>query len=188
MLRTMIRWGTTTLARVGGSNGQTPVQQVTYMDKVSDVVPWLPYGFAASVPPEELTVLLSILANSDSTVSLPGSPGKDPEMVKSEVALYHPETGSKVHMRADGSIDIIAGAASIVLTAAGGIILKPGSIPVTIDGDLVVTGDATVTGSTALGAIVTSSAKDISLTHTHLAGSLMDSVPQPVTGITGIPI
>ena len=104
------------------------------------------------------------------------------------MALYHPPTGSKIHLLKDGSIALTAGAASIVLTATGGILLTPGTAPVTVAGDLVVTGGATVTGSTTLGAVVTSSAKDISLTHTHLAGSLMDSVPLAVTGTTGIPV
>lgn len=200
MLRTMIRWGATTLARVGGSEGELPVQQVEFMGKTSDTLAWTPYGFAASVPPDKLSVLLSILGNSDSTVSLSGSPGEDPEMAGGECALYHPPTGSKVHMRADGSIDLIAGAASIILTAAGGILLTPGGSPVTIAGALVVQGvstfeddatfdqDATVTGSSILGATVTSNGKDISDTHTHGVGSYTDNTPGLITGVSGIPI
>ena len=181
-MKMAIRWVATSLARLGGSGGQTPTQQVTYMGKAANVVPWMPYGLAASVPPDKLGVGLSILGNSDSSVYLPGSPGEDPTLAVGETALYHPATGSKVHMRADGSIDILAGTVTATLTAAGGVTITPGSAPVTIAGDL------TVTGATVLGAVVTSNGKDISDTHTHLAGSLLDSVPAAVTGTTGIPV
>ncbi len=178
----MIRWVATSLARLGGSGGQTPTQQVTYMGKVANVVPWMPYGLGASVPPDELAVALSILGNSDSSVALPSSIGQDPTLALGETAFYHPATGSKVHMRADGSIDMLAGAVTITLTAAGGVTITPGSSPVTIAGDL------TVTGATTLGAVVTSNGKDISDTHTHLAGTYLDGMSVAVTGTSGVPV
>ena len=167
-MRMMIRWVATSLARLGGSGGQTPTQQVTYMGKVANVVPWMPYGFAASVPPDKLGIGLSILGNSDSSVYLPGSPGEDPTMAEGEVAFYHPTTGSKIHMRADGSIDILAGTVTATLSASGGVTITPGSAPVTIAGDLTVTGAFINSGASAtLPAVVTSGAKAIGATHTH---------------------
>lgn len=201
MLRTLIRWGVTTLTRRGGSGGETPIQQISFMDKGQDAVPWLPYGLAASVPPEKLAVVLAMLANSDSSVFLPGSPGEDPELAETEVALYHPPTGSKLHFLANGDALVEAQGQRILLSAAGVTITPASGLPVTVDGDLVVTGDvgaasagivgpATVggtlgvTGATTLGA-VTAGGKDIGATHTH--GGSPTAPTGPVSN-TGVPV
>lgn len=179
----LIQWAATSLRRRGGSGGETPVQQVSHLGKASNSVPWFPYGFDANVPPNELSVLLGLLGR-DSRAHLPGSPGKAPATQLGEVVVFHPTTGSKVHFLQDGSIQVVAGLASVVVTATGGITLNPGAVPVTINGDLVVTGSITaasvaasggvtigttlaVTGATTLGAVVTSGGTNISGTHVH---------------------
>ena len=179
-MKSIIKWGATTLARVAEA-GKVAVQQVSYMGKAARVSTWTPYGLDSSPPKGKLSLLLSILGNPDNQVGLVGSPGEGPELAETEVVLFHPETGSKAHFLADGSISVVAGETSILLTAAGGILITPGAVPVTIDGDLVVTGDAT------LGAVVTSNGKDISDTHLHAAGTLLDSVAGAVTGSTAVP-
>ncbi len=184
--RSIIKWAATTLAQVQGNPGSPSTQQVSYMGKAAKVSTWTPYGLANSPPASKLTLLLSILMNSDNQVGLVGSPGEDPTLAETEVALFHPPTGSKVHFLANGDISMVAGTASILLTAAGGITITPGTSPVTVAGDLVVTGDLTATaGSTALGSVVTSGAKDISDTHTH-GGSA--TAPTGAISPTGVPV
>ncbi len=180
-LKTLITWAATSRPRVGGSGGKIPTQQVAYLGKASSSVPWFPYGLDANVPTNVLSVLLGVLGR-DSKAHLPGSPGQAPETDLGEVQLYHPPTGSRVHLLADGSIKIEAGGVFALLEPSGGITLEPGGGPVTVDGDLV------VTGSTTLSATVTSAGKNIGSTHTHLAGTYLDSLAAPVTGISGIPI
>ena len=104
--------------------------------------------------------------------------GDGPALAETETVFFHPATGSKIHFKADGSIEITNAVATILLPVAGGVTITPGSLPVTVDGDLTVSGDiiaagaltagsATVTGTTALGATVTSGGVNISGTHVH---------------------
>lgn len=180
--KTVVMWAATSLARVAGTGTgrRVPVQQIAHLGKASQSIPWFPYGFDANVPVNELALLLNVLG-SDSKAHLPGSPGQAPETSLGEVVMYHPASGAKVHFLQDGSILVEAGAASVVVNPSGGIDLVPGSSPVTVDGDLV------VTGSTTLSSTVTSGGKDISDTHTHTAGTYLDSLAAPVTGVSGPP-
>ncbi len=188
MKRTAIKWAATRLSRRVSGAGKPPTQQVSYMDQVANVSLWTPYGFDAAVPPDKLALLLSILGNPDNQVGLMGSPGEGPALEDTEVAVYHPPTGSKIHFLKDGSITIVSGSTSITMTVAGGIKITPGATPLTVDGDLVVTGTLAVTGASTLGAAVTAGGVNIGSTHGHLAGTYLDSVGSPVTGTAGIPV
>ncbi len=183
-MKTAIKWAATTLARVWEA-GKVPLQQVKYLGKAANVSTWTPYGLDSSPPSGQLAILLAILGNPDNQVGLVGSPGEGPELAEGEVVLYHPPTGSMLHLLADGSINIVAGAASALLTAAGGMLLTPGAVPVTVAGDLTVTGILIATGaSAALPAVVTSGAKAIGATHTH-GGSA--TAPTGSVSNTGVP-
>ena len=93
-----------------------------------------------------------------------------------EVIIYHPTSGSKVHLLQDGSIQVEAGLSSIDVTALGSITLNPGALPVTINGDLVVTGVST------LGPIVTAGGTNIGQTHTHVGSPTAPTGAQSNTG------
>jgi hypothetical protein len=188
-----IIWAVTSFIRFGGSAGVLPTQQVTYLGKATNSIPWFPYGFDANVPTEFLSVVLQVL-NSESKVHLPGSPGGAPITLSGEVVLYHPSTLAKVHMKDQGVVLIETAQASVEITPESGINITPSGGPVTVTGDLTVTGDVTVqtdldvSGATALGATVTSNGTDISNTHTHSAGSYLDSLSAAVTGLSGTPV
>lgn len=166
-LRGLIHWGST--SRAVDESGSAPVQEVAYLGKTSNQVPWFPFGYDASVPAEKLVVVASILGDADSQIMFPGSPGEGPAKASGEVVVYHPSSGARVHMKRDGSI-----------------LIEPASgQEVKVDGDLTVTGDVDVEGDTTLAANVTSLGKDISNTHLHLG-----SATAPTGGVsnTGIPV
>lgn len=192
-LKMLIKFGATSAPR--DDSGSVPVQQHEYMGKPSKCAIWRPYGFDANVPPGELSLLLAVLANPDAKVALQGFIGKGPSLQEGEVTVFHPQTGSKVHLLMDGSIEIVAGGSTILMQPNDGITITPASgMPVTVDGDLIVTGMLTwqstatglslavttgvtigttlaVTGATTLSASVTSNGVNISDTHVHLAGT-----------------
>lgn len=190
-MKTVIKWASTTLKQVAAA-GKVAIQQVSYMGKGATVSTWTPYGMDSSPPPGQLTLLFSILGNSDNQVGLVGSPGEGPEKKLTEVVYFHPPTGSKIHFLADGSILTESGAASFSLTPSGGISITPGTSPVVVNGDmtvngaLVVNGSLTITGVTTLAA-VTSNGVNISGTHLHDAGTYLDSGAGAVTGSSGVP-
>lgn len=197
MMRTAIKWASTSLERVAAT-GKVALQQVAYLGKVVNATTWTPYGFDSSPPKDKLALLFAILGNPDNQVALVGSPGEGPKLALGEVVIFHPGSGSKIHFLKDGSIQAVSGVTSLKMAPSGGITIIPGSAPVTVSGDLAVTGDlsvtgtatlgnATVLGTTTLGAAVTSAGTNIGSTHVHAAGALLDSVALPCTGSTATP-
>jgi hypothetical protein len=147
-----------------------------------------------------LALLLAILGNPDNQVALVGSPGDGPVLAAGEVAVYHPTTGSKVHLLVDGSIRVTAGAASALFTSTGGVTITPGDVPLTVNGDLTVTGDLIAGGATlasaniagtlgagtcTLGATVTAGGANIGATHTHVGSP---TAPAGAISNTGAPV
>lgn len=172
MIRNLLRW--CRISRDGDDAGDFPIQQVDYQGKVGDAVVWFPYGLHANIPTGELAVMLGIGGNAEGRVVMPGSPNQRPKVAAGEVVIYHPPSGSKVHFRANGDIEI---------TSTSKVKIDAPSAELT--GDVTVAGDLTVTGDAILGTTVTSGGKDISDTHTHTAGTYLDSTPAPVTGVSG---
>ncbi len=114
-LKNLLRWCKVT--RDGGADAdQFPVQQVGYLEKVGDALMWFPFGYHANIPAETLAVMLSMQGNSEARVALPGSPVERPAIVAGEVVVYHPATGSKIHFKANGDLEI-TGAALASLSA-----------------------------------------------------------------------
>jgi phage gp45-like len=171
----LLRWGVTTAAMRDG--GALPVQQVEYLGKRASAVPWFPYGYHANIPVGELEVLASLLGVSEMRVALPGSPSRRPKtLAVGEVALYHPGTGSRFHLLANGDVSVTAGASAALFAASGAITLTPGA-----GQKVLVAGDLEVTGAATLGGVVTSAGKDISDSHLH-------SGVQTGAGNTGPPV
>lgn len=157
-LRGLIRWAKTTLDM--DDTGDFPVHQTTYMGKVGDAVAWFPYGFHANIPAEELALIFALQGNPEARVSLPGSPTKRIKVATGEVVVFHPSSGSKIHFKADGTIEITAPLTKVI-------------------------GNFEVTGDSALGATVTSDGTDISNTHTHAGSS---TAPTGAISDTGVPV
>ncbi len=107
MVKSLLRWARTTKA--GDDSKDFPVQQVGYLAKVGDSLMWFPYGMHANVPVDELVLMVSMQGNPEARVSIPGSPKKRVRpLASSEVVFFHPNTGSKLHFKANGDIEIEA--------------------------------------------------------------------------------
>lgn len=159
MLRKLLRWGRIT--KSGDDTGQFPIQQTEYLGKAADAVIVLPYGFHANIPADALAMLFAIQGNPDNRAALPLSVKQRPQLAEGEVAFFHPETGSVVVWKADGSLEIET-LQSVTITAP----------TVTINGNLVVSGTMTNAG------------KDVGSTHQHAQGN--DSGGSTEQNIVGV--
>ena len=116
VIKSLLRWAK--VSRDGDDAGNYPVQQVTYLGKVGDALVWLPYGYHAVVPADTLAFLASMQGNPEARVAMPGSPTLRPRIAAGEVVVYHPPTGSKIHFRANGDVEV-TGVRDVSVTAAG---------------------------------------------------------------------
>jgi hypothetical protein len=95
------------VAKAGDDTEEFPIQQVAYLGKVGNTVMWFPYGMHANIPADELVLMVAMQGNPEARVSFPGSPQKRVKpLAGTEVTFFHPVTGSKLHFKADGSIEI----------------------------------------------------------------------------------
>lgn len=115
------------VTRAGDDSGDFPIAQVGYMGKVGDAVMWFPYGIHANVREDELAIILSMQGNPEARVALAGSPTSRPHPIEvGEFVVYHPPSGSKIHFKANGDVevdsknDVRVTAAGDVDTTAGG--------------------------------------------------------------------
>ena len=120
-------------------------------------------------------MLIEANGHAEALVLLPGTMRDRenlPALESSGLAFFHPPTGSRLEWKKNGDLEVTVGENTITIPRSGGVSIAAPS-GVTVNGDLTVTGDS------ALGAVVTSSGINISGTHTH-----------PVTtapGTTGTP-
>lgn len=131
------------ITRKGTEEGVYPVQQVTYLGRLSDAFILFPYGMHANLPVGQLGLLLSekVLIGTSAIGRITVEEG--------EVVLYHPSTKTKIHFKASGDLDI---------ESANNVNIK--ATTVAVDGDLTVSGDVIAVGE------VTGNGVDLS-THTH---------------------
>ena len=133
------------ITRKGDESGQFPIQQVSYLGRVSDAMILFPYGMHANLPVDQLGLLI----DKNGRVFMGTSAVGRIAVEEGEVVFYHPGTKSKIHFKESGDIDVVsANNVNIQATTTA------------IDGDLTVTGDITATGE------VTGNGVDLS-THTH---------------------
>ncbi len=145
LIRRLLRWARVTLP--GDDTGDFPIQQVGYLGKVGDALVWFPYGMHANIPADELVLAVSMQGNPEARVVLPGSPQKRVKpLAAGEVVFFHPDTGSKIHFKANGDIEITS-TSEIKATAVGDVTIttpansKVDSVVHTVQGDLKVVGD-----------------------------------------------
>lgn len=134
-IRSLLRWSRITKA--GDDTADFPVQQVGYLAKVGNSVMWFPYGMHANVPVDELCLMVSMQGNPEARVSIPGSPQKRVKpLAASEVVFFHPDTGSKLHFKSNGDIDIESTGAVNIRVAGNMLADVEGNLTAEVKGDL----------------------------------------------------
>ncbi len=191
LIKTLLRLAYT--SAVLDDTGAYPKIQVSYLGKIGDASMWLPYGLHASPELDTMCVIAAMQGNPDVRVAFPGNQINRPKVDRGEVTLFHPDSGSKVHLQQDGTILIESfSGSSIRMRKAGGISLtndsgdeinmrNGGGIKITgnveIIGSLDVEGDmANTTGS------LTNNFVDVGSTHTHTGSPTAPSGSQSNTG------
>lgn len=99
----MAKW-TKILEKLPGARTLFPNYFVLSSNDRSRGSNWFPFGFHAEPRRDDVAVSFPIQGNW--LLNLPGSPQDRPELQIGEVSLYHPDSGSKVVMKADGSVQI----------------------------------------------------------------------------------
>ena len=148
------------ISNTGVDSDQYPVQQVSYLGKAVASFIAMPYGSHANLPVNELGILLQISTQEQNRAVIPLSPKRRPKgLAPGEVVYYHPITGSKIHFRNNGDIDVTAPNTNL----AGN---------VTISGNLNVAGNSTlntvqVSGQADFNGGIFANGVDIGETHAH---------------------
>ena len=123
------------------------------MGKTGDAIPWYPYGVHAAAPVDYLNLLLMIHGNREGRISFPSSYQKrEKDLPDGEVIFYHPPTGSKIHFKTDGSIEVVA-TGDLTATVSGDATLTvEGDVTADVEGDVSIDSEGTVTvdGATAV--------------------------------------
>lgn len=139
-LKNLIRY-----AKVTGPADNTkefPVQQVTFKGKTADTYMVFPYGMYANADTQNsVAVLFSVDGNDDNRAAIPSNPQNRPtDLAEGEVAIYHPNSGACIKLRASGDIEI---------TTEGNIAATCADLNATASGDANVTstGDTNVTAA-----------------------------------------
>ena len=160
MFNNILRWMRTTNS--SPDTQQFPAQQVEYLGKVADATMLFPYGYHGNVPPDFLMLGASVQNNPDNRVMLGVLPKVRPELKESELAFYHPKTGSFIKWNDQGDLYISNGDATLNMVGN----------TITLEGNLVVNGTMTNNG------------KDVGDTHQHSQGA--DSDGNSEANIVGV--
>lgn len=140
------------------------------------VVAWKPYGLMHNPPPDSLGLRFQQLGQSSNSIAIYDSPATRPvkDLLPGEVGIGNHLSGSYVHFKANGDIDIVCLNEFILTSAANVTITAPSSDFIgdqTTSGNNVTLG--TITAADFVAGLLTF------LTHKHL-----DSTGNP----TGTPI
>lgn len=160
--------------------GQFPIQQVEYLEKTGDSFVVLPYGMHANIPADFLGLLLSAKEQDRFVIPLSSKERVHP-VASGELVLFHPVTGSKVHFKNNGDIDIetaadinatcnninVSAAAKATVTAPD--IALIGDVAIT--GTLSISDAVTAASSVAVAGALTQGGKDVGKDHTHSQGN-----------------
>lgn len=196
----LVRWAV--VESDGADRGPVPFQQVRSMDQSGRSVAWYPYGFHAVAPAGTLAARLLVSGQADAVVHLPGSPKERPRLAAGEVAAYHPETGSSVIFRADGTVEVdatanlratVAGDASVVagndvaVVASGDVVVSASAAATVIAPAIALTGPVTITGTLHVTGAATFDAAIIDSNTIDHVGHVHDTVSGLGDGNTGPP-
>jgi len=175
----------------GADDKQFPTQQMEYLGKVADGITVFPYGFHANVTADVLALMFSVQGMPENRFAMPFNTKKRPKLAAGEVAFFHPPTNSFIIGRANGDLDIETGnggtgnvninCRQANITASESVTLD--TPETTLTGNVTIDQNLTVTGDTTLSSTVTSGGKDISDTHTHVGSATAPTGPQVNTGV-----
>lgn len=90
------------ITRKGSEEGQYPIQQATYLGRVSDFFILFPYGMHANLPVDQLGLLI----DNKGRVFMGTSAIGRITVEQGEVVFYHPQTKSKFHFKNNGDVDL----------------------------------------------------------------------------------
>lgn len=151
-LRNIIAWAV--VESDGSAGGSVPVQQIRAFDQSGRSVEWYPYGFFASARAGARALRFKLSENADAIAHMPGSPDEAPAHKAGEVGVYHPDSGSFVIFREDGSVevsakaDVRATAGGTVIVEAAGAVAVTSAVSATVTAPAIVAdGPLTVTGN-----------------------------------------
>lgn len=174
----------------GSDDGQFPTQQMEYLGKVADGITVFPYGFHANVTADVLALMFSAQGQPENRFAMPFNTKNRPKLAAGEVAFFHPPTNSFIIGRANGDLDIETGndgtgnvnikckQANVTATES----MTFDTPEATFTGNVTIDKDLTVTEDTTLSSTVTSGGKDISDTHTHAGSATAPDGPVSNTG------
>lgn len=149
LLKTLVRQAL--VSRDGADDQRYPNLQVSYyLGKVGDAVAWFPYGFHANVPAGTLSVMWNLLGNPEARVVLPGSPASRPRpLAAGEVVVYHPGTGTTVHLKNNGDVEVTTDTRVVINTGTDTEVNAGGDVTLDAQGDVNATaaGDVNITST-----------------------------------------
>lgn len=160
MLNNILRW--MRITNSSPDDQQFPAQQLEYLGKAADATMLFPYGYHGNVPPDFLVLGASVQNNPDNRVVLGVLPKIRPKLKESELAFYHPKTGSYIKWDEAGNLYISNNEATLNMVGD----------TLTLTGNLVVKGTMTNNG------------KDVGDTHQHSQSA--DSAGNSQANIVGV--
>ncbi len=142
----------------GLDDKDAPVQQIEYLGKVANGVMVFPFGFHANVDPDSLGIKVTYNAQPENRAIFPLSFLRRPKrLATGEVVVYHPKTGTKIHFRDNGDIDVVTNTAK-----SGNVNIVCNDANITAAGDVAVTNTGTTTIDTT-GDITVDSAANVDI-------------------------
>ncbi len=90
------------ITRKGNESGQYPIQQGTYLGRVTDMMVLFPFGMHANLPVDQLGLLIDLEGRIFMGTSAIGRITVE----EGELVLYHPKTKSKIHFKDNGNINV----------------------------------------------------------------------------------
>lgn len=197
----ILSWAT--VSNGNNDNNKVPVSQLSSLsDNVNEITVLYPYGYSANAPLDTLCLVIQSGGESENKVAFPISEKDRSKGLKfGESAIGNWVTTSEIKFLENGDIEI-SGKANIIaniegdvtLTATGDVNITAPNTNITTEtshtGNMIITGDLTVTGSINSGSLAASGAvtggsittlggKDLD-THAHLATGLPGQTGPPV--------
>lgn len=123
-----------------------PVHQVTYNGKTGNAIAWYMYGWFANPPSGTLARMARINSHGEQRVISPDAPKNRPAAEATECGMFHPETGTKIHLKANGDIEV-SSTSDVTITVVGNVNITAVDVNIIASGDTV-----TESANTTIGA------------------------------------
>lgn len=188
------------ITKGGKDDTNRPIQQVEYLERISEAEIIFPYGVHANLPKDCLLTVFTVLGNSSNEVAIGGLPNERIQVEEGEVVFFHPLTKAKIHFKKDGNIEIDALEKDINITCNNASITAKNDVNLTAENDVNLTASGVmnvdVPTTNWTGDIIQSGTLENDQTtsngidldgHVHSPGSFIvtHSGAHPVTGTSG---